>query len=481
MKIIKKSVIEKTPFSDKKVIQDFIHVEKAENRLHVDLDIINLFDLVEKHNHEFDWSKIDIPDQYIENISTDSRSITEKSLFIALKGDNFDGNNYIDSVLENTEEAFAVGTSDIDKTNYLKVEDSLEFYGILAKRYLSIFDLTKIAITGSTGKTTTKEILANIIRESSNVLVTRGNENNYIGLPRTIFRAKANQSYAVLEIGTNAPGEINYLSNIIKPDYAIITSVDQAHLELLGSLEGVYQEKTDIFRRELKAFLFPGDNILFNEFKEDFYKNLGYSLGQKESNDFTYEVTQFKNDSFELSINNSSYEVNCPIPYFAHNYSLAITLAKLLGFANYTITRGLSNQLKLNNRMSFASKDTNIFIVDCYNANPASTKAAIDFWSNYKKEKKHVAILGDMLELGTQSLELHKNIGKQLTLIKDKVVYSVGRDSINYLANKHFDNVESFLSENLINDFKDCVVLIKGSHGIHLEKIMEKIDAVSFV
>lgn len=437
-------------------------------------DVINIIDLSNKLSKTFDRELFaTIPNFIIKDISTDSRTIKDNSLFIALKGDNFDGNDYIETVLDKYPHCFVVGEIEHSSNRYLKVSNSLQFYGYLAKHYLAIFDIKKIAITGSTGKTTTKEILANILEENHQVLKTMGNENNYIGLPRTIFRIRPEQQYAILEIGTNSVGEINFLSNIIVPDYAVITSVDSAHLEKLISLEGIYKEKTSLFKRKLKYFLFPGDNELFAEYKSPEFKALGYSVGTNEDNSFRFEINNQDDETMTIQINNSKYQINCQIPYFGLNYALAIALTKLLNISPSEQIYGLKKSLKMTNRMNIIKKGMLKIIADCYNANPKSTAEAIKFWLDYDKTKPHLAILGDMLELGETAQVHHLEIGKLLNSASNTTVYTVGELAKLYGGDRHFAKVSDLISSNLLAEFENGVILIKGSHGIHLEKILE--------
>lgn len=467
---------EKIHLSDAEVACEFKKspLELEGETLSISYDLLNVVNLANKLSKSFDRDAFAIiPNFIIKDISTDSRTIQDNSLFIALKGDNFDGNDYIEAVLTKYPQSFAVGEIEYSSNRYLQVSDSLQFYGFLAKHYLSIFNIKKIAITGSTGKTTTKEILANILEQHHQVLKTKGNENNYIGVPRTIFRIKPEQEYAILEIGTNSFGEINFLSNIIEPDYAIITSVDSAHLEKLLSLEGVYKEKSSLFKRKLTNFLFPGDDDLFAEYKLPEFSGLGYSIGEKEDNSFIYKVKGFDDELMIVQVNNSKYRVNSQISYFALNYAFAIALTKLLGISFKEQIDGLKMSLDMTNRMNIIKQESRVIIADCYNANPKSTAEAIKFWLEYDKAKPHLAILGDMLELGETAEKLHLEIGKLLESASTTKVYTIGTLAKLYGGDKHFAKVEEFISSNLIDKFKDGVILLKGSHGIHLEKILE--------
>ncbi len=464
---------EKLHFSDAEVAKSYKETLVSE-KLAIPYDTINLLDLKQKFFEYYNREEFaNLSRLVIKDISTDSRSITENSLFIAIKGDKFDGNDYIANLLEKNPSCFAIGEISYDSDRYLQVDNALHFYGFLAKRYLNLFNLKKIAITGSTGKTTTKEIITNILQESSSVLKTLGNENNYIGLPRTIFRVKIQDQYGVFEIGTNNFGEIEYLSNIIQPNIALITSVDSAHLEKLQSIEGVYREKTSLFNRKLDKILFPGDNELFANYKSQEYHNLAFSVGKNNDNSFVYDICDMNNETMNIKINNSQYEVTNQIPYFGLNYAYAISLCKLLEVNINDIIYGLKKKLNIDHRMNIINKDKQVIIADCYNANPKSMKEAIKFWADFKPELSHIAVLGDMLELGNEGEKLHLEIKELLTTLPDIKVYTVGKLSKLLNSNLHFVRVEELINSEHFSELKEGVILLKGSHGIHLEKIVE--------
>lgn len=468
---------EKLHFSDAEVAFNYQQKEETiDHKLAISYDVINLVDLKNKAYEAYNRDEFThIPANIIKHISTDSRTIRENSLFIAIKGENFDGNDYIHDLLKNNPTCFAIGEINFDSERYLKVDDALHFYGYLAKRYLSLFNMKKIAITGSTGKTTTKEIITNILLENHAVLKTLGNENNYIGLPRTIFRARLNDQYGVFEIGTNSFGEINYLSNIIQPHIAVITSVDSAHLEKLASVEGVFKEKTSLFNRKLEKFIFPGDDELFSNYKSQEYRNIGYAVGKNSDNNFVYEVADITNEIMKLKVNNSQYEVNNQIPYFGLNYAIAVSLAKLLEINLNDLIYGLQKKLDISHRMNIINKNKQIIIADCYNANPKSTSESIKFWSELRPELEHIAVLGDMLELGETAEELHLDIKKILKKLTNIKVYTVGKLSQVYDSDCHFATVDAFIDSTYMTELSEGVILLKGSHGIHLEKILELI------
>jgi len=200
---------------------------------------------------------------------------------------------------------------------------------------------------------------------------------------------------------------------------------------------------------------------------------VGYSVGVKDDNSFIYNVKGFDNELMIVEVNNSKYRVNSQIPYFALNYAFAIALTKLLGISFKEQIDGLKMNLNTTNRMNIIKQESRVIIADCYNANPKSTAEAIKFWLEYDKDKPHLAILGDMLELGETAEKHHLEIGKLLESASATKVYTIGALAKLYDGDKHFTKVEEFISSNLIDKFKNGVILLKGSHGIHLEKILE--------
>lgn len=410
--------------------------------------------------------RFEVNPQPIQNVSTDSRSIIENSLFFALKGDNFDGHNYVTKVLQ-IKGCRAIVNADfpIQHKNIIRVNDTLEAYGMLAKKYLSVFNVTKIAITGSVGKTTTKEILFNIVSEKFQTLKTLGNENNLIGLPKTIFRISPEQKYAIFELGTNHFGEIAKLADICNPDIGIITSIGASHLEFLENTDGVFREKTDLFKRNMKLNLFPGDDAKFNKIK-------GISFGKKSSNKYVIsDIIQIE-DEVKFKVNNIDFSLQSQYSIFVENALIAIAVGIEMGFTKDEVSSGLRVQPELHHRMEIQEENCKTLLIDCYNANPDSMKAAIDFWQNYNPQKPHFAILGDMLELGTTSEYYHKEIGSKLKNLQN--VFSVGNYSKLFNAKKHFTNVEDFCN-NLPTFPKESVILIKASNSVNLEKIIGRL------
>ena len=399
-------------------------------------------------------------------VSTDSRNIKKGSIFFAIKGDNFDGNRYIPEVLEDN---LAVGIHEgIESTQLIECEQAELLMAALLKKYLQIFPLYKIALTGSTGKTGTKEILAQILSSKARTLKTQRNENNIIGLCKTILRVEAHDQYGVFEIGTNHFGEIALLADTIVPDAGIILNIGPSHLEYFGDEEGVFREKSELFHRALGHRIFPADDSRF-----DVYKDRGTSVGYNETADYLIHNVNRLDSAQSFMLGKLSFTIPYEPPHFVINSAFCIAMALELGFEPETIQAALSQELDIDMRMQIQQVADKHLIVDCYNANPVSMQSAIEYWRDYQPTLPHVAFLGDMLELGESAELYHRMIGAILVESGDHTIYSVGPISRLYQTreDRHYDDV-SELTKNFPNLPEHAVILIKASHGIHLEKIL---------
>lgn len=468
--------------------------------------------------------------EMLRAVSTDSRTIKMNSLFVALKGEKFDGHNYVLEVLKEETNTAIVGDSyqlsDNQKQlqqRLIRVKDTQTAYSKIARKYRSLFQSTVIAITGSSGKTTTKEYCYNILSTSGWVLKNYANENNIIGVSKTLLRLTPEHDYAVIEIGSNRLGEIGVLADTCNPDIGIITNIGPSHLEFFGDLNGVFREKTALLNRDLKLAIVPLNSSYFDKLEGKF---LRVGISEDKSKIQVSSVTEqpdsvlTKNISFPsglreiiildkdnsgslFEINQERYRVPSGIVFNILNAAYAVTLAQAIGIDPESIRAGLKMPLVIEDRMQVFQSGKRTIISDCYNANPVSMKAAIDYWLAFKQESSHVAVLGDMLELGSKSVYYHSEIGRFLSeksseLKQDTVILTVGNFAMHYCSaieseesnnsmvkNKslkreklsgvrhyHFSNVEDLLRfdfDALID--KKAVILLKASHGIHLEKL----------
>ena len=409
--------------------------------------------------------------QTLKSITTDTRDIENGSLFIPLKGERFDGHDFINSVLADSS-CITLSNNDynINNNRVINVFNTLITYGRIACSYRRLLG-TKIAgITGSTGKTSVKEYLAHILSKKAKTGKTAANENNYIGTAKTLLGLKPEDEFAVVELGTNHFGEINWLTSIALPDIAIITNIGASHLEFLRDIDGVFEEKKAIFEHGAAKRLFPGDDAHFKEIK-------GKSFGFGDNCDFQIESLEKSDGGFSFKIAGESFNLPLYAEFQVINACIAIAIALELGLTIGDIKLALLQLPELEMRLQRIERRNGLVIADCYNANPQSMQAAIEFWQQYEPDKPHIAILGSMLELGISSENFHKQIGDILRYKPEFEVLSIGNEAIDYDADRHFETVELLLEEKLLDDIDDdAIVLVKGSHGVHLEKMLKRIQ-----
>ncbi len=410
-------------------------------------------------------------DTVLTSISTDSRKIGNNALFFAIKGDNFDGHTYVEDVLRDTSCYAVVSTHPAKHEQAILVEDTVKALGLLAEKYLSLFRVKKIALTGSVGKTTTKEFIFNIMNIHGSTLKTLANENNYIGLPKTIFRVQPNHKFAVLELGTNHSGEIQMLADICHPDIGIITNIGPSHLEFFDNEDGVFQEKIFLFKRHLEALIYPGDDVRFAS-----YMGKGISFGLEPHNTYHLKEVSGMGNETHIKINNESYQYASPVPFYAMNVLIAVAVGKLLGFSETSIQKGLNNNIDLGWRMKVQESGKRKLILDCYNANPMSMLAALEYWVLVEPKRPHIAILGDMLELGDRTDSYHQQVSNYLKMKHLDVIITVGEKAKLYGGDSHFQNVDLLIESGILQSLDpEAIILLKASHGIHLEKLIGRL------
>ena len=411
-------------------------------------------------------------------VSTDTRNIIPGSIFFALKGPNFNANEFAQEAI-NKGASYAV----IDDEKYsldnrtILVNDALKCLQNLALYHRNQFNIPVIGITGSNGKTTCKELIGAILNRKSPTLVTQGNLNNHIGVPLTLLQLSNKHDAAIIEMGASKPGDIKELAEIACPTHGFITNIGKAHIEGFGSLEGVISTKKELYDYIEKSngilFCNKDDELLNNVLPKNtsvkfFGKNEGIVTGELLSLDpFAVLNWQFENyQSPEL-------KTNLIGEYNYYNFLAAICVGKVFNVGNETINEAITNYQPGNHRSQVIDTECNRLIVDCYNANPSSTKAALDSFIQIKHKNKMV-ILGDMLELGEESLKSHQEINE--LLVKNQLngflignEYGKINSQIPQLENVH-QLIELLKKQSKINDF---VILLKGSRGIQLEKLLD--------
>jgi UDP-N-acetylmuramyl-tripeptide synthetase/UDP-N-acetylmuramoyl-tripeptide--D-alanyl-D-alanine ligase len=449
-------------FDDREKAQQAVKMQyfSDDNDLAIPIDSLNLEALFLQKIAPFPIS--------FEHISTDSRTCKPNSIFFALKGENFDGHQFVEKVLQK-ENCLAVVEKSYPNNhpNLLFVDNTMIAYGKLAKKYQSLFPILTIAITGSMGKTTTKEFLYRILTSKSPTLKTAENENNQIGLPKTIFKLKPQHRFAIFEIGSNHFGEIACLTDICQPDFGVVTNIGAVHLEFFQDENGVFQEKSALLKGARQKIFFPADDTRFQQFR-------GIGFGQKEDSTYRLENINETENGFSFLVNGELFSIITIFKENIYNALIAIAIARELQIPSGEIRQVLEQPISLTLRMELVYRNGILYLADCYNANPQSMCAAIDTWQKIEPAKPHVAILGDMLELGKDTDKFHYQITELMSQSKFDTFISIGKLAKMYQADYHFPNVETYLESGMSSRFPtDSIVLLKASHGIHLEKIIE--------
>ena len=413
-------------------------------------------------------------------VTTDSRNCPKDSLFFALKGDNFNGNQYAPKAIE-AGCAYAIIDDEAYKTcdRCILVEDALLALQSLARTHRISCGTPIIGITGTNGKTTTKELIAAVLKEKFKVHFTQGNLNNHIGVPLTLLQLTDEHDIAIIEMGANHPGEIKLLADIACPNVGIITNVGKAHLEGFGSFEGVQKTKKELydFIGENQGFILRNmDNELLEKMADDIPVQ-GYSMVDEQAYVYGTITNQSGMLQMRVKCTDETIDVNTNLigGYNAENVLAAVTAGVTFGLSASQIKHGIENYVPKNNRSMLVETKANKVVVDAYNANPTSMRAAIENIIA-SKQTNTVFILGDMLELGSQSHEEHQNIIALLEQNGQKNVFLVGE----HFQKTHsqfpcFANTDA-LSEHLCyNPVTNSYILLKGSRGIHLENIMKNL------
>ena len=412
-------------------------------------------------------------------VTTDSRNIPSNSIFFALKGTNFNGNTYAAEALQKGA-AFAV----IDQPEFaasdqfIVVPDVLVCLQQLARYHRDQLGLTILAITGTNGKTTTKELIASVLSKKFKVNFTQGNLNNHIGVPLTILSMNRKTEFGVVEMGANHPGEIKILCEIANPDLGIVTNIGKAHLEGFGSFEGVIKTKSELFDflriKGGKCFLNADNPILVRQAVDieqiAYGRSTEYFLAGElvGTDNFLVVKALFSKGWLYLKsklVGDYNYE----------NLLAAACVGKYFGIDPILIQEALADYTPSNNRSQLIRKEKNTIIMDAYNANPTSMMAALRNFVKQKSNEKLI-ILGDMLELGETSCEEHQAIVDFIETQNFSDVFLVGPQFMNTkdrTTRKKFDNVELLSNYLKTQPIENSLILIKGSRGIHLEKILE--------
>lgn len=412
-------------------------------------------------------------------ICTDTRNIVEGSIFFALRGESFNGNKFANEAL-NKGCAFAI----IDQAEYkqsdkyILVNNSLATLQDLARKHREQLNIPFIGITGTNGKTTTKELLYKVLSKKFKTHATKGNLNNHIGVPLTILETPRDTKIAIIEMGANHPNEISFLCEIAKPNYGIITNIGRAHLEGFGSFKGIIKTKKELYDYIKKSkgclFVYNEDNLLI-EISEGIKK---YTYGNNiEANSKGRFIQASPFMVMELHSKKGILYVRSKLigKYNFENAMAAACIGRYFGVNDLEIKDAIETYEPSNNRSQLMKTDNNILIVDAYNANPTSMAASVNNFSQIKAKNKSL-ILGDMLELGNVSKQEHDNIIELLSNNKDSNVYLVGEIFFNTTINHNFNkfkDINDLINYLENNPIKGHTILLKGSRGIKLEKCIK--------
>ena len=418
---------------------------------------------------------------FLENpvISTDSRKITKGSIFFALKGENFDGNKYANDALNAGCVAAIVDDPEINHPNCIYVENVLTTLQTLSNIHRKSLGIKVIGITGSNGKTTTKELIYNVLKQKYNVHATVGNLNNHIGVPLTLLSLTKDTEIAIVEMGANHPGEIMELAKIAEPDYGLITNIGRAHLGGFGSFEGVKKTKGELYEyisiNGGVVFYNAANDILNDLIKkyslEDYAIPYGYgyrSISISKSNNpfLKVEVINHNGDSF-IEIQTSLVG-----SYNFENVYAAMTVGKYMGVPVEKIRIAIESYTPSNSRSQLVKTKLNTLVLDAYNANPTSMENALENFSKIEGDNK-IVMLGEMLELGEYSDDEHKRIVALAKSLGFSSIYLVGKGFGKFSEGcLYFGSSDDCANYLLNNPIQNSVILVKGSRGVKLEKVV---------
>ena len=406
----------------------------------------------------------------IANVVMDSRKVKENSLFFAINN----GNNYIDEVLEK-------GATLVIADNYLgsdkrviKVEDTIVAMQELARDYRKALKLVIIGITGSNGKTTTKDMVYSVLSQKYRCKKTEGNYNNHIGLPFTILQLEAGDEIAVLEMGMSGFGEIDKLCEISSPDYGIITNIGDSHLEFLKTRENVFKAKGEMIK------YISEENLIV--YGDDFYlRNLvGVTVGFGDNCKEQIRDFQDMESGLEFMLDGENYHVGLNGKHNCLNAAMSVVIGKKLKIDSSLIQKGFQNLELTPMRFQKIEKDSIIYINDAYNASPISMNYSLETFDKLYNDREKIVVLGDMLELGENEIEYHKQVLEKALSIRVDKIYIYGermKKAQSLLENS--DKIEHFQDKKRISEkikkspLERKAVLLKGSRGMKMEEIIE--------
>ncbi len=418
---------------------------------------------------------------YLDNpgIATDSRKIKKGDIFFALKGPSFNGNKYAQQALADGASYCIVDEeTGIESSQVIMVDDTLAALQQLAKKHRMQFDIPFIAITGSNGKTTTKELIHAVLSTTYKTYTTEGNLNNHIGIPLTILKIKKDAEMAVVEMGANHQKEIEGYCTYTLPTHGLITNCGKAHLEGFGGEEGVRKGKGELFdflrEKNGVAFIYKDYDYLVEMSKGiKIVISYGTTGADINGNEKKHSGNEFLHVGMTKGADISEIKTHLVGGYNLPNILAAVCIGKTFRVDDDQIKKSLENYIPSNSRSQLVEKDGNRIILDAYNANPSSMKAAVENFANMPGDKK-VLLLGGMMELGNESLYEHENLVNLISKTSWHKVVLVGNDYRNLPRNFiHFNNASEAKDWYKKQELTNAQVLIKGSRSMQMEKVLE--------
>lgn len=432
-----------------------------------------------------------------ENFSKDTRTIQKGDIYIGIKGEKFDGSEFWKQALDNGADAVIIENMEIseqEKEKYsnktiIKVQGTLEALYEIAKYKRSLYDIPVIAVTGSVGKTSTKDLIASVVSTKYKTLKTEGNNNNNIGLPLTILKLK-NHEALVIEMGMNHFGEISLLTNIAKPTLAVITNIGTSHIGNLGSRENILKAKLEILEgMESPKVIINNDNDLLHKWYEENKDNIEiHTFGIENKSDLNAQNIELREDGSRFEAVSKTQKIRVEVPaggnHFVYNALCATEVGNILGISTEKIKQGIA-QFELTKKRMDINKLENgaILINDSYNASYESMKASLEFLENYTGARK-VAVLGDMFELGEYAVELHRKVGEEVARRNIDILICAGENSKyiieeakkNHKIQTYYFNNNEQIVEKLSQELKNGdVVLVKASNAMKFFEICQKV------
>lgn len=432
-------------------------------------------------------------DVVLDDISTDSRAIGEGMLFVALVGENFDGHNFVDCAINHGAVA-AVVSKDVETSGAkILVKDTLKALGDIATYYRTKFPIPFVGITGSVGKTTTKDMIACVLSAKFNVHKTKGNFNNQIGLPLTLLKLEKENEVSVTEMGMSGFGEIDNLAAMVNPQTCVFTNIGMSHIEKLGSRENIRKAKLEMLSHAARgaSVVFCGDDDMLWEARSNFvgFNALSYGIVNTECDVIAKDISYGAcGTEFTICHGDDAFRVFIPV-LGEHNVKNALAsyiVGACHGVSKEEFVKAIAEFTPGNMRQNILEVNGITVINDCYNASPSSVQAGLKILNQLDTTRRKVAVLGDMLEMGEWSEEAHALVGQYVVENDVEILVTVGKNSVKIAegainAGMKKENIYCFDNNDAVSEFLDAevkkgdIVLVKGSRGMKLETVVERL------